>query len=237
MTGCDRMRQERDKVEMHHDNILMTHGLGHVTRDTPDGLPEVPVFTFFNPISSDTKLSEKYLKSLRKYQKESKIVRIGENIKKLEEPTEKKFLSKTFHRMWYYGQNTTQKLCSGHRKQTTNEKCLLLHYKDPYLVMGPFKYELLSSDPHVGMFRDFMSSVECDSVVTRSRTKIKSTPFEARGRTQYYTTQRVSKRVHITEEQFELAHQSSERISLATNWIVHQEQKWNRNCSERKGFL
>ena len=38
----------------------------------------------------------------------------------------------------------------------------------------------------------------------------------------FYTTQRVSKRLTIGEEDFQLAEQSSERISLATRWTLHQ---------------
>lgn len=39
-------------------------------------------------------------KVCRKHAREAEIVRVGENIKRLEQPTEKKFLSSTFHRMW-----------------------------------------------------------------------------------------------------------------------------------------
>ena len=42
----------------------------------------------------------------------------------------------------------------------------------------------------------------------------------------YYTTQRISKRVTVGEEDFHLARRSSERISLATRWIVHQVTSW-----------
>ena len=37
---------------------------------------------------------------LTQHAREAEIVRVGENIKTLEQPTEKKFLSSTFHRMW-----------------------------------------------------------------------------------------------------------------------------------------
>ena len=43
-----------------------------------------------------------------------------------------------------------------------------------------------------------------------------------RDKTKYYTTQRVSKRLTIGEDSFQLARKSSERISLATQWTVHQ---------------
>ena len=101
-------------------------------------------------------------------------------------------------------------------------KCDHLHYQNNYLRLGPFKYELLSAEPHVGMFRDFYSSEECHTVRKRAAGNIKSTPFTAEGRTKYFTTQRVSKRLHITEDQMAVAAESSRRISLATNWIVDQ---------------
>ena len=43
-----------------------------------------------------------------------------------------------------------------------------------------------------------------------------------RDRLKFYTTQRVSKRLTITEDNFHLAKKSSERISLASRWVVHQ---------------
>lgn len=220
---CDRVVAELSRVEQAHDQVLTSHGLGHVTTDTPDGLPQVPVFTFPAPIHGDTG-SEQYQRSLAVYDRERRRVRPGSNIKTLEQPTVKTFLSPTFHRMWYYGHNTTRDLCySGVNILYHRTHCRMIHYRDSYLRLGPFKYEQLSEDPHVGMFRDFFSSKECDEVVQRSRGKIKSTSYEARGKTKYYTTQRVSKRVHYTEDQLNVAKTSSDRISLATNWIVHQE--------------
>ena len=34
-----------EKAVMEHDQILLAGGLGQVSQDAPDGLPEVPVFT------------------------------------------------------------------------------------------------------------------------------------------------------------------------------------------------
>ena len=217
------MRGELERAEDHHDQVLVSRGLASVTGDTPDGLPEVPVFTFLRPLDQ-SKTSEVYQRSVRRYEKERRLVETGMNIKPLEMPTEMKFLSKTFHRMWYYGHDATKDLCSA--TESRGEKrhhCNHLHYHQPYLRLGPFKYELLSSDPHVGMFRDFYSNRECEAVRRRAAGNIKSSPFSAGGRTKYFTTQRVSKRLHLSEDQSSLASQSSKRISLATNWIVDQE--------------
>ena len=221
---CERVREELRRAETHHDSELVRAGLGQTTLITPDGLPEVPVFTRYQPIDASL-TSEVYQRSLLRYEKERRLVVSGENIKPRERPTELKFLSKTFHRMWYYGHNTTRDLCAGKklaRRRDDRYQCHHLHYQNNYLRLGPFKYELLSSDPHVGMFRDFYSPAECQTVRNRAEGNIKSTPFTAEGRTKYFTTQRVSKRLHITEDQLTVAAQSSRRISLATNWIVDQ---------------
>ena len=40
-----RIRRLLEKAVMEHDQILLAGGLGQVSQDAPDGLPEVPVFT------------------------------------------------------------------------------------------------------------------------------------------------------------------------------------------------
>ena len=220
---CERLRSELERAEEDHDDVLLSRGLGATTHVTPDGLPEVPVFTFLRPVGQ-VRTSEVYQRSLSKYERERRLVGSWRNIKLLEVPTEMKFLSRTFHRMWYYGHDLTRELCgAGKVESSRRHHCDHLHHQEPYLRLGPFKYELLSSEPHVGMFRDFYSRAECEAVRRRAEGNIRSSPFTAGGRTKYFTSQRVSKRLHISEEQFELAAQSSKRISLATSWIVDQE--------------
>ena len=58
-----------------------------------------------------------------------------------------------------------------------NLKCIYLHYDNPYLKLLPFKYEPLSENPHVGMFRDFYSYKEIDHLVEDSKEKLHSTVF------------------------------------------------------------
>ena len=109
---CERLREELRRAESHHDTELMRKGLGHTTLNTPDGLPEVPVFTRYQPLDGSL-TSEVYQRSLLRYEKERRLVMSGEDIKPRERPTEMKFLSKTFRRMWYHGHNTTRDLCAG----------------------------------------------------------------------------------------------------------------------------
>jgi len=217
--------RELERNVMEHDDVLLKHGLGHITDQTPDGLPEVPVFTFSKPVGP-IKTSEIYEKSVTKSKMEASIIKIGQNIKPLESPTQTTFLTQTFHRMWYYGQNTTIALCQGQNLMNAEiERKLIsihLHHNNPYLALGPFKYEERSKDPHIGIFRDFYSDKECNGIIRRAKGNIKSTGYQVADKVKYYTSQRVSKRITIGEKDFRLAQKSSERISLATRWIVHQ---------------
>ena len=76
----------------------------------------------------------------------------------------------------------SKKLCNGDetvRPPSANIKlkCIFLHYDNPYLKLLPFKYEPLSENPHVGMFRDFYSHKEIDHLVDDSKEKLHSTVF------------------------------------------------------------
>ena len=202
--------------------------MGHTSLlpDTPDGLPEVPVFTHWAPIGGGS--SEAYEASVEKYKVEVALLTSGQDLKPLERPTETSFLTPTFQRTWYYGQPTSLALCRGEEmagaKEQTPLSCLSLHYRNPYLKLGPFKYEPLSADPHIAILRDFYSPAECSGFVSRSRGRVHSTPYQTATTTEYFTSQRSSKRLHLMEEEFQPAAESSSRISLATGWVVGQEE-------------
>ena len=55
--------------------------------------------------------------------------------------------------------------------------CTLLDYKNPYLRLGPFKYEALNLGPHVGLFRHFFGDTELDEIVEDSKDKLHSTVY------------------------------------------------------------
>ncbi|XP_023332537.1 uncharacterized protein LOC111704516 [Eurytemora carolleeae] len=236
--GRGKIRKLLETAVIDHDHILQVSGYGSSSTITPDGLPEVPVFTFPYRVSLNIPhLAEKHevepstvLKdSLRRHASEVSRIQVYKDIKVDEIPTQTKYLSKTFKRMWFHNQNTTIQLCQGVNLRSTSldkdVKCTYIHYRDPYLLLGPFKLENLNLDPPVGIFRDFYTIRECESIKKRGRGNVKSTPFQGRGRTEYYNTQRVSKRVHLKEDGFKEGMSSSKRISLATKWIVHT-QKW-----------
>ena len=66
---CEAVTRELAQAAAHHDRVLATRGLGATAASphTPDGLPEVPVFTFLRPIQeTEGSHSKVYLKSVRK---------------------------------------------------------------------------------------------------------------------------------------------------------------------------
>merc|ERR1712156_968089 len=103
-----------------------------------------------------------------------------------------------------------------------NLQCQYLHYHNPYLMLGPFKYEPLNDDPHIGMFRDFYSFQHLNSLVGDSKDKLHSTTYQDGKIMRYYTSQRSSKRRHIDEEGYESLLDASKRLSLASRWLIHQ---------------
>ena len=43
--------------------------------------------------------------------------------------------------------------------------CHLLHHRNPYLKLGPFKEEVISYKPYVVIFRDFLSDSDIDNLI------------------------------------------------------------------------
>jgi hypothetical protein len=47
--------------------------------------------------------------------------------------------------------------------------CFHLHHHNPYLILGPFKYEMLHREIEIGMFHDFATDYEIKNLKTYSR--------------------------------------------------------------------
>ena len=127
--------------------------------------------------------SKVYEESLQRQKAEITLLDKGGDLRSREEfegNQEGRFLSSSFLRAWFYGQNKTIELCNEmcDTRSLSFHTSTLLHHGDPYLKMGPFKYELLSNDPHVAIFRDIFSRSECDDFIQRARHDLHSTPYQ-----------------------------------------------------------
>ena len=94
-------------------------------------------------------------------------------------------MDKSFYRMRTTMLKYSKKLCNGDTNMRpaeldVNLQCQYLHYHNPYLMLGPFKYEPLNDDPHIGIFRDFYSFQHLNSLVGDSKDKLHSTTYQVR---------------------------------------------------------
>ena len=46
-------------------------------------------------------------------------------------------------------------------------KCFMVDHNDPYLKVGPFKYELLHRAPEIGSLHDFAAPKEMEAIKSR----------------------------------------------------------------------
>ena len=122
-----------------------------------------------------------YRKYKKKYKKEVEKSKPFVNIRE-DDHKDGRYMDKSFYRMRTAMLKYSKKLCNGDTTmrppdRDINLKCHLLHYHNPYLKIGPFKYEPLNDDPHVGMFKDFYSLEHLDNLVNDSKEKLFSSTY------------------------------------------------------------
>lgn len=231
-----KLERNLERVKKYHDDILISRGLGAtVTENVPSGHPEAPIFTSIYPYDEELEEIPSYKKSLKLFRKESKIAtQLFTDIQPLD-VGDGRFLDRSYKRMWYYMSPISRKLCNGDKtlrppEKSINLKCIFLHHSQPNHKLGPFKYEPLNDNPHIGMFRDFYSTKECDSMIKYNAEKQenlespkwRSIDQEGNSITNYFIDHRISKRHHIEDVDHIVAGKASKRISHATQWMVHQ---------------
>ena len=233
-----KLERNLERVKKYHDDTLISRGLGAtVTENVPSGHPESPIFTSVYPYDEELEEIPSYKKSLKQFKKESKIAtQLFTDIQPLD-VGDGRFLDKSYKRMWYNMAPISRRLCNGDKSlrpkdKDANLKCIFIHHSQPNQMLGPFKYEPLNDNPHVGMFRDFYSNKECDSLIRFNGEKQenlkspewRSLDYEGNPITNYFIDHRISKRHHIDDSDHVVATTASKRISHATQWMVHQHQ-------------
>ena len=233
-----KLERNLERAKKYHDDTLISRGLGAtVTENVPSGHPESPIFTSVYPYDEELEEIPSYKKSLKQFRKESKIAtQLFTDIQPLD-VGDGRFLDKSYKRMWYNMAPISRRLCNGDqslrpREKDANLKCIFIHHSQPSHMLGPFKYEPLNDNPHVGMFRDFYSNKECDSLIRFNGEKQenlkspewRSLDYEGNPITNYFIDHRISKRHHIDDSDHIVATTASKRISHATQWMVHQHQ-------------
>lgn len=102
--------------------------------------------------------------------------------------------------------------------------CRYLHHGNPYLKVGPMKYEMLNRDPEVSLVQDFIHDKEIEYIVNASRDHLYTTPYSVAGKTEYASKYRLSKVHYINEMQDAQARKISDRIELLTGFVLRKTQ-------------
>lgn len=169
-----------------HDDFLLKYGINPL-RDqendprTPDGQPSSPFHTALHPFDDELLAIPSYTKAKKKYKAELAVSKPFVNIRPFDYK-DGRYMDRSFYRMRTAMLKYSMRLCKGDStfrdaKYDKGLKCTCLHYGNPYLKIGPFKYEPLNEDPHVGLYRDFFSHDEMDNLVEDSKNKLHSTIF------------------------------------------------------------
>jgi hypothetical protein len=180
------VRKLKTKLQMakdRHDDALIENGINRVSvQGAPDGQPSSPIFTALRPFNKEYEEIPSYVKSKKRYKKELEVSTLFVDLRPLDQKDDSLYMEKSFVRMRTAMLPISKRLCNGDSSLRLPSKdaglhCVLLDYGHPYLRLGPFKYEPLNTNPHVGMFRDFYGHKELDSLIVDTSDKLHSTTY------------------------------------------------------------
>ena len=100
--------------------------------------------------------------------------------------------------------------------------CQLLHQDNPYLKLGPMKYEMLNYDPEISLLHDFISDVEIKKIKTTVKGKLVTTPYLVDGKPMKFSKERLSKIKYLTEHRDNNIKKISQKIEMATKFTLFQ---------------
>ena len=101
--------------------------------------------------------------------------------------------------------------------------CIWLHHYNPYLRLGPFKYETKHQNPEIAVIHDLVNPKETEKIKNLTRGKMKSTPYTSSGKLNAYSKGRTSKVKYLNERSVPEAMVLSKRIELATGFKLYHE--------------
>ena len=79
-------------------------------------------------------------------------------------------------------------------------KCVFVHHNNPYLILGPFKFEVKHSNPEIAIIHDFISVKLAHKVKNLARGKMKSTPYFEQGQGRKdFSKDRTSKVMYLSD--------------------------------------
>ena len=98
--------------------------------------------------------------------------------------------------------------------------CQFLHQNNPYLKLGPMKYEKLNHEPEVNLLYDFISENEIHKLKVAVKDKLVTTPYLVDGKEKTFSKLRISKIKYINEISDDNARKISQKIEMATQFVL-----------------
>jgi hypothetical protein len=111
--------------------------------------------------------------------------------------------------------------------------CQFLHQNNPYLKLGPMKFEMLNSEPEIDLLHDFLSDKEIHKLKATVENKLFTTPLLVDGIEKKFSKLRTSKIKYINELIDQNALKISQRIERATKFVLFQTQFDSENYQVR----
>ena len=112
---------------------------------------------------------------------------------------------------------------------TKDLKCFNLHHGNPYLQLGPFKYEMILKEPEIGLFHQLITPQEAENMKHLARSKMISTPYNVGGKNELFSKLRTSKIMYMNENLVKEAMAVSRKIHWATRMNLANERFASEN--------
>ena len=104
-----------------------------------------------------------------------------------------------------------------------------LNHGNPYLKLGPFKYELKSAEPEIAIVHQLISIQEAENVKELARNKMRSTPYIDGGKDKSFSKGRTSKVMYMNEKLVPQADAVSKKIEMLTRMTMKGDKYASEN--------
>ncbi len=100
---------------------------------------------------------------------------------------------------------------------------------NPFLRLGPFKYEMLSKAPEVGLIHQLLTDIQSEAVIENAKPYLKPTPYIEGKKRKSYSKLRTSKVMYMNERKWPTAMQLSNLLQNATGVKLYYEKFASEN--------
>ncbi len=130
-------------------------------------------------------------------------------------------------RVPFFFRQRIKKLCQGQFQRPahldSNLYCFYIHHHNPFLKLGPIKYERLNAEPEIGLYHQLISDRQIQNVIGKSKGSMKATPYKTETGFKSFSKQRTSKVMYMNELLVKEAMELSYSVQNATRFKLYHE--------------